>query len=92
LAFLRHIVVYPALHCDTDRIRMIAPKTASPTPEDHAGGSLVHEADIVNAAVREKILPPYLRKAQSVEELFPWPYLKGISTGDNVSQNSASST
>jgi len=29
-----------------------------------------------------KILPPYLRKAQSVEELFPWLYLKGISTGD----------
>jgi len=29
-----------------------------------------------------KILPPYLRKAQSVEELVPWLYLKGISTGD----------
>ena len=29
-----------------------------------------------------KILPPYLRKAQSVEELIPWLYLKGISTGD----------
>lgn len=27
------------------------------------------------------ILPPYLRKAQSVEELLPWLYLKGISTG-----------
>jgi putative transposase len=29
-----------------------------------------------------KILPPYLRKAKSVEELIPWLYLKGISTGD----------
>jgi transposase-like protein len=29
-----------------------------------------------------KILPPYLRKAKSVEELVPWLYLKGISTGD----------
>ena len=29
-----------------------------------------------------KILPPYLRKARSVEELIPWLYLKGISTGD----------
>ena len=29
-----------------------------------------------------KILPPYLRKAQSVEDLIPWLYLKGISTGD----------
>jgi transposase-like protein len=29
-----------------------------------------------------KILPPYLRKTKSVEELLPWLYLKGISTGD----------
>jgi putative transposase len=29
-----------------------------------------------------KILPPYLRKAQSIEEMIPWLYLKGISTGD----------
>ena len=29
-----------------------------------------------------KILPPYLRKAKAVEELIPWLYLKGISTGD----------
>ena len=28
------------------------------------------------------ILPPYLRKNRSVEELIPWLYLKGISTGD----------
>jgi transposase-like protein len=27
-------------------------------------------------------LPPYLRKTKSVEELIPWLYLKGISTGD----------
>jgi hypothetical protein len=27
-------------------------------------------------------VPPYLRKAKSVEELLPWLYLKGISTGD----------
>jgi putative transposase len=29
-----------------------------------------------------KILPPYLRKAQSLDELIPWLYLKGVSTGD----------
>lgn len=29
-----------------------------------------------------KILPPYLRRAKSIEELLPWLYLKGISTGD----------
>ena len=28
------------------------------------------------------ILPPYLRRAKSVEELLAWLYLKGISTGD----------
>ncbi len=37
-------------------------------------------------AHREKfnsaILPPYLRKTKSIEELIPWLYLKGISTGD----------
>jgi putative transposase len=38
------------------------------------------------AGEREKfasaILPPYLRKTKSVEELIPWLYLKGVSTGD----------
>ncbi len=38
------------------------------------------------AEQREKfssaILPPYLRKTKSVEELIPWLYLKGVSTGD----------
>jgi putative transposase len=38
------------------------------------------------ASQREKfnsaILPPYLRKTKSIEELIPWLYLKGISTGD----------
>lgn len=29
-----------------------------------------------------KILPPYLRRTKSLEELIPWLYLKGISTGD----------
>jgi putative transposase len=29
-----------------------------------------------------EILPPYLRKSKSVEELIPWLYLKGVSTGD----------
>jgi transposase-like protein len=29
-----------------------------------------------------KILPPYLRKAKTIEEFIPWLYLKGVSTGD----------
>jgi transposase-like protein len=28
------------------------------------------------------LLPPYLRRTRSIEELLPWLYLKGISTGD----------
>lgn len=28
------------------------------------------------------ILPPYIRKTKSMEELIPWLYLKGVSTGD----------
>ena len=31
---------------------------------------------------RPALVPRYLRKAKSVEELLPWLYLKGISTGD----------
>jgi len=33
-------------------------------------------------AFTSKILPPYLRKTKSIEELIPWLYLKGVSTGD----------
>lgn len=29
-----------------------------------------------------RILPPYLRRSQSINELIPWLYLKGVSTGD----------
>lgn len=28
------------------------------------------------------VLPPYLKKSKAVEELIPWLYLKGVSTGD----------
>ncbi len=31
---------------------------------------------------RSSILPPYLRRTKSIEDLLPWLYLKGISTGD----------
>lgn len=31
---------------------------------------------------RSSILPAYLRRTKSIEELLPWLYLKGISTGD----------
>ena len=31
---------------------------------------------------KSSLLPPYLRKTKSMEELMPWLYLKGVSTGD----------
>ena len=33
---------------------------------------------------RSKLVPPYLRRAKSVEGLLPWLYLRGISTGECV--------
>lgn len=35
-----------------------------------------------NIKFTSSILPPYLKRAKSVEELLPWLYLKGISTND----------
>lgn len=29
-----------------------------------------------------KLVPPYLRRTQNIEELLPWLHLKGVSTGD----------
>ena len=39
-------------------------------------------ADGSKVRFNSSLVPPYLRKAKSVEELLPWLYLKGISTGD----------
>lgn len=39
-------------------------------------------AEVEKIRFTSAILPPYLRKAKSIEELLPWLYLKGISTGD----------
>ena len=39
-------------------------------------------SDVEVPCFESKILPPYLRRSKSIEELIPWLYLKGISTGD----------
>jgi putative transposase len=44
----------------------------APRVRDRAGEIKFHSS----------ILPPYLRRTRSIEELLPWLYLKGISTGD----------
>jgi transposase-like protein len=40
------------------------------------------DADGERIRFTSKILPPYLRRTKQIEELIPWLYLKGISTGD----------
>lgn len=41
-----------------------------------------HDAHGQRRRFSSKILPPYLRRTQSLDALIPWLYLKGISTGD----------
>ena len=38
-------------------------------------------AGVEREAFTSKILPPYLRRTKAIEELIPWLYLKGISSG-----------
>jgi transposase-like protein len=38
-------------------------------------------ADGARVRFTSKVLPPFLRRTRNVEELLPWLYLKGISTG-----------
>ncbi len=40
------------------------------------------DSDGVRFRFTSKILPPYLRKTKTIEDLVPWLYLKGISTGE----------
>ena len=45
-------------------------------------GESIDQAGRLVERFHSKILPPYLRRTKSIEELIPWLYLKGISTGD----------
>lgn len=49
-------------------VRVQVPKT-----RDRAG---------TGACFRSSLLPPYIKRSQSVDNVLPWLYLKGISTGD----------
>jgi transposase-like protein len=44
-----------------------------PKVRDRSGGGIKFNSTL---------LPPYLKRTKSVEEMLPWLYLKGISTGD----------
>jgi transposase-like protein len=45
-------------------------------------GSMIAGPNGQAKKLTSKVLPPYLRKTKAMEELIPWLYLKGISTGD----------
>ncbi len=57
-------------------------EVTQPRVHDRRGPEALDEHGRAVEPFRSKILPPYLRKTKSVEELIPWLYLKGISTGD----------
>ena len=57
-------------------------EVTQPRVHDRRGPDTLDEHGRPVQPFRSKILPPYLRKTKSVEELIPWLYLKGISTGD----------
>jgi putative transposase len=50
---------------------------SKPRARDKAGAS-ANDA----VAFSSVLLPPYLRRSKSLDELIPWLYLKGVSTGD----------
>ena len=41
-----------------------------------------HSAPLKRIRFSSTILPPYLRRTKSMEELIPWLYQKSVSTGD----------
>ena len=59
-------------------------KLVTPVGEIAIEQPRVHDrrADEERERFSSKLLPPYLRKTKSIEELIPYLYLKGISTGD----------
>jgi transposase-like protein len=80
-------------HLDENGRRLVVRNGHHPARkiQSGAGPIEVHQPRVNDRRVDEhgnrfhftsKILPPYLRKTKAIEELVPWLYLKGISTGD----------
>jgi putative transposase len=80
-------------HVDGDGLRMVVRNGAKPprTILSALGPIEVKQPRVNDRRVDEngvrfrfvsKILPPYLRKTPAIEDLIPWLYLKGISTGE----------
>ena len=94
-AIEREVAAYVEQHAaekDADGHRLVVRNGSHPTRVIQTGcGSIeVRQPRVNDKRVDEngerhrftsKILPPYLRKTKVVEELIPWLYLKGVSTG-----------
>jgi len=94
-AIEREVAEYVEQHAgtlDADGRRMVVRNGFHPrrSIQTGAGSIEVHQPRVNDKRVDEngerlrftsKILPPYLRKTKAIEELVPWLYLKGISTG-----------
>ena len=82
-----------AAACDSQGRRLVVRNGRLPAREIQTGVGLV---EVQQPRVNDRrinargermrfssaILPPYLRRTQSLDELIPWLYLRGISTGD----------
>ena len=42
----------------------------------------IRDRSVQGSKFTSHLMPPYLKREKSIEELLPWLYLKGISTGD----------
>ncbi len=84
-ALLAHHVDF----CDTQGHRYVVRNGYLPEREIQTG---IGSVEVKVPRVRDRsgsgitftsgILPPYLRRTKSLEDLIPWLYLKGVSTGD----------
>jgi transposase-like protein len=81
--------------CDDEGRRLVTRNGFSPSRELQTGLGPIEvakpkirfrgDSDSANrpeVPFSSKLLPPYLKRTKSIEELIPWLYLRGISTGD----------
>ena len=91
-AEVAEFIALHANHCDEQGRRLVVRNGHLPAREILTGaGPLEVQQPRVrdNSSQKENrvafspsVLPPYLRKSKAIEELIPWLYLKGVSTGD----------
>ncbi|REJ90255.1 MAG: IS256 family transposase [Planctomycetota bacterium] len=91
-AEVNEFIAQHADRCDEQGRRLVVRNGRLPSREILTGAGPL---EVVQPRVRDRspdpenrvtfspsVLPPYLRKSKAIEELIPWLYLKGVSTGD----------